>query len=103
MTDKRLANQPLLVSAFFPPDELDAIVVDMKSTTLELTPEEAQIFEAIEKTYYKFVVHHICHAAQLIQHLRPNVGIEEITYSGVMTMLAMFEMHLRRGQEARKI
>ena len=102
MTDKRLANQPLLVSAFFPPDELDAIIVDMRSTTLELTPEEAQIFAAVEKTYNKFVVHHICRAAQMIKLLRPNAGIDEITYSGAMTMLAMFEMHLRKGQEARK-
>ena len=102
MTDERKPNQPLLVSAFFPPDELDKLVAEMKSSKMELSPEEAEIFDVVEKTYSSLVVQHICQAARLIQFLRPNAGIDEIMYSGTMTMLAMFEMYLRKGQESRK-
>ena len=102
MTDQQKLDKPLLVSAFFPPDELDKMVADMKAVTLELTPEEDEIFGAVEKAYSKLVARHICRVAQLIQHFRPNLGADEITYSGTMTMIAIFEMYLRKGQEARK-
>ena len=95
-------TQPLLLPAFFPPKELDMMVSLMKATTMELTKDEAALFDDIEKAYHKLVVEHICRAALMISALRPQATLDDIMYSGTMTMLAMFEMYLRKGQEARK-
>ena len=102
MTDQQKLDQPLLVSAFFPPDELDKMVVAMRSNTIDLTPDEAQVIDAVEKAYDKLVIRHVCRVAQLIHLMRPDAGIDTIMYSGTMTMIAIFEMYLRKGQEARK-
>lgn len=100
--DQPTTKQDILLSAFFPPKKLHEMASQMKSASMLLTEEESILFDDVEKIYDALIKQYICRPGMLIKLARPEAQLDDILYSGTMTMLCMFELYLRKGQEELK-